>query len=487
MVRLNRYHRLFGVRSRGCGRSASRLDRSRSVPRLSAATARGRLRPLARRISLRWIALAAALAVGAGAAWWVSGRLAETAHPSILLVTIDTLRADHTSAYGYARPTTPRLAALAERGVRFETAYAPMATTGPSHATMFTALLPRAHGVLKNGQRLAPKHRRLAEVLRDNGYRTAAFVSSFAVHRRFGFEEGFATFGDVFLDHRADQTRARAIGWLKSNGYLDAARVDTPFFLWIHLLDPHEPYDPPAADRAQVSSEPRDGALASTIADYDGEIRFADREMGAIFDALAAVGRFDRLLTIVVGDHGEGLMQHGHMTHGLMIYEETVRVPFVFHFPRRLAPRVIEPPVQIVDLAPTVLELAGLAPEPGFPGQSLAPAMRGEAALDPEQPVYLERRLYETEVVDGLRVAGQKLGVRLGHWKYIEARDEGSYELYDLGSDPGELENLYAAERARSEELARVLRAWADGPAASPAAPVSPEDAERLRALGYVQ
>jgi arylsulfatase A-like enzyme len=432
----------------------------------------------------------------------------ETEHPSILLVTIDTLRADHCSAYGYARPTTPRLDALAERGVRFAAAYAPMASTAPSHATMFTSLLPRAHGMLKNGQVLPARHRRLAEVMRDNGYLTAAFVSSFAVNRRFGFGEGFATYDDdftgahtshrmskwegqsvpEFFDRRADETRPRVLDWLRSHGYLENARAAKPFFVWVHLFDPHEPYDPPSEDRARIRPDSTGDALQRAIANYDAEIRFADREMGAIFDALEAAGRFDEVLTIVVGDHGEGLMQHGHMYHGVLIYEETVRVPLVFHWPSRLSePLVIEEPVEVLDLAPTLLELAGLAPLPQFQGTSLAGVMRGQAVADPERPIFLERREFDTPVVDGFRVIGNKFGLRQGRWKYIEAKEEGTHELYDLANDPHERSNLFETRPDESATLARVLHVWIDGSSPPSVPAVSPEDARGLRELGYVQ
>jgi len=451
-----------------------------------------------------------ALAAIATAVWLLRAVVfaPEREHPSILLVTIDTLRADHCSAYGYARPTTPRLDVLAEGGVRFATAYAPIPATAPSHASMFTSLRPRAHGLIKNGQVLAPQHRRLAEVLRDNGYLTAAFVSSFAVNRRFGFDKGFASYDDdfrgahsslkmstwagqpvpEFFDRRASETRLRVVDWLRSNGYLEPARASAPFFLWVHLFDPHDPYDPPPGDRARISPEPPGDPVQRAIADYDAEIRFADREMGAIFDALSAGGRFDRVLTIVVGDHGEGLMQRGHMHHGLTIHEEQMRVPFVFHWPYGLKkPVVIEAPVEIVDLAPTVLELAGIAPESQFQGTSLARVMRGEAAADPERTVFLQRRRYDPTEIEGIRVVGEQLGLRLGRWKYIEAREEGTYALFDLVTDPGERRNLFETQDGKSDELAHILHAWADSSAGPAAPPVSPEDAEKLRALGYVQ
>jgi len=462
--------------------------------------------------TLGWVAVTAALAIGAIGIWRI-GRSAfrdsgGIEHPSILFVTIDTLRADHTSTYGYARPTTPRLDALAQRGVRCAAAYAPMAATVPSHASMFTSLLPRSHGLVKNGQTLAPQHRRLAEVLSERGYVTAAFVSSFAVNRRFGLASGFATYDDDFtgahtslkmsewaghpapevFDRRASETRVRVVDWLRQNGYLEPARAAAPFFLWVHLFDPHDPYDPPPGDRAKISSEPLTDALQRAIADYDAEIHFADREMGAILDALAAAGRLDQVLTIVVGDHGEGLMQHGHMYHGLTLYEEQVRVPLVFHWPRGLPkPLVIEAPVEIVDLAPTVLELAGLPPVPGFRGTSLARAMRGQAVVADDRPVFLQRRHYDSQVLQGIRVIGEQLGVRRGRWKYIEAPEEGTHELFDLAADPGERQNLFGSRPEQSGEFAALLHTWTDANPSAPVAPVSPQDAERLHALGYVE
>jgi arylsulfatase A-like enzyme len=468
------------------------------------------------RVSLaRWAALATAFAAVAAGFWLVaSGRLGDAAagppevHPSILLVTIDTLRADHTSAYGYARPTTPRLAEIAKSGVRLDAAYAPMAATAPSHASMFTSLHPRTHGLMKNGLVLPPQHRRLAEILRENGYVTAAFVSSFAVNRRFGFEQGFASYDDDFtgansslkmpdwagvpapqyFDRRAPETSARVIAWLKRNGYLDHAdTAPPPFFLWVHFFDPHDPYDPPPEEKALFAPEPPGDWLQGEIAEYDAEVHYADRGMGEIFDALAAAGRFDRVLTIVVGDHGEGLMQHGHMNHGLTIYEEQMRVPFVFHWPNGLGkPLAIDAPVQIVDLAPTVLDLAGIAPLPQFQGMTLAPILRGEVGADPERPVYLQRRRYDSSFVQGIRVVGEQFGLRVGHWKYIEAPDEGSYELFDLARDPGEKANLFDARRDQASALAQILHVWAQSPSGAPAESVSPEDTERLRALGYV-
>jgi len=459
-----------------------------------------------------------------------AGTATAAKRPNVLIVTLDTTRADHTSAYGYERPTTPRLAEFARQGVLFETAYAPMATTLPSHTTMFTGLLPRTHGTLKNGLVVDASLPLLGEILAKDGYRTSAFLSSFAVASKFGLDRGFELYDDDFKDgqckwdverweghkiegdfcRRGDLTRAKAEAWLEKNGYLPAtgsagagagsttaatAAPEKPFFLWIHFFDAHNPYDPPP-EHAKLFP-PRGNPpteLDQDIAKYDAEIHFADQEMGKLFDRLAAAKHLDDTLVIVAGDHGEGLMDHGWMLHGLQIYEEAVRVPFVLRWPGKLpAGKVITEPVELADITPTVLELTGIAmpkakhePE----GLSLADAMAGKAKLDAQRAVLVQRRFYASDAERGIRVKGSKHGLRRGDWKYIEAKEEDTYELYDLKNDPGEKRNL--ADSAKQEraalatELSTTLSSTA---AASVPAPgrVSEEDARRLEALGYVQ
>ena len=451
-----------------------------------------------------WIAGVAAGLVALGCA-------REPGRPDILLVTIDTLRADHCSAYGYGRPTTPRLDALAGAGVLFETAYAPMATTAPAHATMFTGLLPLWHGLVKNGYVLAPGHRRIAAALAEGGYRTGAVVGSFALDHRFGLATGFASYDDRFsgrdpsmttpsweghavgggaFDRRADETRERAVEWLRANGYLDPgpARGRPPFFLWVHFFDPHRPYDPPAAHRELFPPAGRD-PLDAEIAAYDGEIHYADAQLGLLLDALRDAGRLERTLTMVTADHGEGLMQHGHMEHGLHIYEEAVRVPFVVHWPAALAARRLDGPVQLADVGPTLAAVAGLSwTEAPGQGRSLSDVLRGRADPDGRREVFLQRRRYDAPLASGRVVKGQQYALRAGPWKYIESREEGTYELYDLGGDPREQTNLLSAAPAEASSLpgrlARFVRS-APAPAAQPA--VGEEEARKLRALGYVQ
>lgn len=421
------------------------------------------------------------------------------ARPNLLLVTIDTLRADHCSAYGYAKPTTPHLEALARDGVRCDLAYAPMATTAPSHATLFTGLLPRTHGVRKNGHVLVPRHRTLAEALRDHGYRTHAVVSSFVLERRFGLDQGFASYDDSLGDGQdakealfqtGDRARAKAVAWLRRGGDLGGAGPAQPFFLWVHFFDPHEPYAPPAEHRRPFAPKDESDALASTVASYDGEIRFADAELGALLDALRGLGLLDTTLVVVAADHGEGLMSHGHMGHGPQLYEEAVRVPLVLRWPRGL-PRGarVETPVLLADVAPTVLALVGVNEVlERADGIDVADVLRGRGAGEANRPVLLERRRYhEEETADGMPVRGALLGVRLGRFKYLEAPEEERRELFDLAADPAEARNLLAERPREAEGLARLLEAWRATRPGDEKADASAETREALRALGYVQ
>lgn len=440
-------------------------------------------------------------------------------HPDILLVTFDTTRADHTSAYGYHRPTTPRIEEVARDGIQLDAAYAPMATTTPSHASMFTSLVPRTHGLTRNGMSLSGKPVTLAEILDRAGYRTHAVVSSYPVSREFGLARGFATYDDHFeegqgskvdskrgsgetrwegmivkgaFDRRGNVTREHAIDWLETNGGLAPAEKSgrPPYFLWVHFFDPHHPYNPPA-DEAALFPPEGDSELAGQIARYDADIHFADRQLGILLDRLRAAGTLDRTLVVVAGDHGEGLGDHGWLFHGLMIYEEAVHVPLIVRWPAGLPRGRHQPaPVELIDLAPTILDLAGVAERPpAAQGKSIAPVLRGTAKDDPERLIFLERRSYVGKEFEGRNVSGEKTAVRAGRWKYIEAPAENDFELYDLSSDPKELDNRYDAERETATRLADMLAAWRrTTPVAPPEqAPVKPDSAEKLRALGYVQ
>jgi len=433
----------------------------------------------------------------------VVGCARESGPPNLVLITLDTTRRDHLSAYGYERLTSPNLARFAEQGVRFDLAYSASATTSPSHATLFTSLHPLSHGVVKNGLVLGPAQVTLAERLHERGYSTGAVVSSAVLAARLGWSQGFDSWQDSFdpsrasvrrsggtsdegFDARADETTERAIEWL------DHQRAPgRPFFLFVHYFDPHSPYDPPAefAERLPPIGTDR---LSQQIALYDAEIAYTDEQLARLLAALDRLGLEDDTLVAITADHGEGLMQHGHAEHGVHIYEEQVRVPLLLRWPGRLpAGRVIEAPVPSIDVAPTLLELLGAAPGPdaGLQGQSLVPLLDGRGEVNGERPIFLFRRHYEPGQERGIAVNGVKHGIRLGDWKYIVGPEEGTRELFNLARDPRERENLIEAEPERASELAARLDRRLAGSARPLVAPdaISPEERERLRALGYVE
>lgn len=454
----------------------------------------------------RLFSLATLIALAAVALAGACHHERETRAVNVLLVTIDTLRDDHCSVSGYARETTPTLDALARQGTRMELAYAPTATTGPSHASLFTSLYPIAHGVVKNGLPLAAGHRTLAEVLSAAGYRTAAVVSSFVLDAKFGYAQGFDVYEDDFDPASATISRSRFQGVPVDSAFDQPANRTTesalrllsrlgesaqPFFLFVHYFDPHAPYVPPEPFASRYATEPTsDAGLAATINAYDGEIAFADHEFGRLLELLKTSGLDRDTLVVVTADHGEGLMQHGHMNHGVQIYEEAVRVPLLFRLPGRIeAERSLAEPVELVDVMPTVLELAGVEPPEGQQGRSLAAALEDGTSLDPGRAVFLQRRHYEPGQVGNIPVAGEKFGVRVGAWKYIEGEDEGTRELFNLEEDPGESVNRYDTSRTVAYELRARIAAWkaicARDTGERP--DLSPEDLERLRALGYVE
>jgi arylsulfatase A-like enzyme len=426
--------------------------------------------------------------------------------PSLLLISIDTARADHFAAYGYPRDTSPNLVALAAEGARFEQAYAPTATTAPSHATLLTALDPIGHHVFKNGVVLSSKHVTLAQILEKHGYRTGAFVSSYVLAPRFGLNRGFADYEAPGASSRALQPRSarakaptlyrianetteRALVWLEA-----AAGGGQPFFLFLHYFDPHHPYWPPEPFRGRYLDElpserrTRDEAFVEL---YDAELAFIDHQLGLLIDALEAHGIANDTVVVFTADHGEGLGEHGWKGHGLFLYEEAVRVPLVMRWPERIGPGLVfEEPVGIVDLVPSLLDLMGVdLGAMHFHGLSLAPALLGRSGLDPERPIFLQRRRYESKEVGAHPVQGDQFAVRVGRWKYIEALDESSRELYDLDADPAELEDIVERHPEQAAALAARLREWKTrhGLATAEPTPVSPDDQKRLEALGYVE
>ena len=401
--------------------------------------------------------------------------LAAASSHNILLITLDTTRADHLGCYGYEKALTPRLDGLARDGVRFARAYAPAPLTLPAHASIMSGLYPVAHGVRNNGHELAPGIRTLAEILKARGYSTSAFVSSFTVDSRFGIGRGFDVYDDTFraqqplksgnAERRAEETFARFSRWLAGIG-------SNRFFAWVHYFDPHLPYDPPSPYREGSPGRP-----------YDGEIAYMDRYVGAILEGLAARGVLDETLVVVAGDHGEGLGDKGETGHGVFLYEETLRIPLIFHdravFRRA---RVVESAVRLVDVAPTILDMIGLKAETaGMQGQSLVPWISGKTEKDLDgviETFYPRENFGWSELV----------GLVSDRWKLIRSPRP---ELFDLRADPEERNNLFGASADKAGELAerleREILRLSSG-AGIPKGPPSrkAEDRERLRSLGYV-
>jgi choline-sulfatase len=396
---------------------------------------------------------------------------------NVLLVTIDTLRADHLGSYGYAAAETPAMDALAARGLRFSRATTVAPLTLPAHSSLMTGTFPSYHGVRDNGGfYLGDDEVTLATLLRARGYRTGGFVGAFVLDGRWGIGQGFDRYFDDFdlakyrMDVGLDAVQrsggdvvSKAMEWLDQ----DATR---PFFGWVHLYEPHAPYDPPESIRARFPP--------TMIGAYDGEIAAADGYLGRLIDHLARGGRLDRTLVVVLGDHGESLGEHQEEQHGFFVYDATVRIPLIIAGPG-IAPRVVGDEVRIVDVMPTLLELVGAGIPTSVQGRSLVPLVRGER-LD---LVALTETWYPRHHYGWSELTA----VRDGRYKFIAAPRR---ELYDTETDPGETHNIAALYASRADRLERALRDFLDRtsakrPAAAPR-PVDPAVEERLRALGYV-
>ena len=391
---------------------------------------------------------------------------------NVLLVTIDTLRADRVGAYGSNAGLTPTIDDFAKSGLRFERAYAHVPLTLPSHATLMTATYPTRNGVRDNGTfHLGDASPTLAAALKNGGYRTGAFVSAFVLDARFGLNRGFDVYddrmvgssGDLDLVQRtADQVLAPAYEWIVNT----AASERAPWFAWVHLYDPHEPYAPPEPFRSRYAGAP-----------YDGEIAYADAALGHFVERLRAAAALAHTLVVIASDHGESLGEHGERTHGLFAYDATLRVPLVMWAGGQIRPGVFDQTMRLVDVAPTVLDLLGSEPLPRVDGRSVRPFVTGE------QPFDDSGSYFEALNASLTRHWAPLTGILRERTKLI---DLPVPELYDLKTDPGERQNVYASQRDRARDLERRLDAVTRG--ASPAVPAALDaDAEaRLRSLGYV-
>ncbi len=394
---------------------------------------------------------------------------------NVVVITIDTLRADHLGCYGYKAAETPNLDRLAAEGARFERAYTPVPITLPSHVVIFTGTYPMYSGMHDfSGNNLNPRQPTLASILKQDGYDTGAVLGSAVLDSRFGLNQGFDFYYDHFDFSRLEETNLdemerpgnlvadEALKWLKEH-------AQKKFFLWMHLYDPHHPYTPPAPYSERHKSQP-----------YDGEIAFADEQVGRVLRFLKAQNLYQRTLIVVTGDHGEGLGEHGEKTHGFFIYDSTLHVPLILKLPigRNARPARVSTDVSTVDLLPTVLDALHLAPPSQIQGRSLLPLLKGTVA---------GRELYSESFLPRLHFNWSELrGLQAGKFHFI---DGPKPELYDLESDPKELKNLYPEKRAVAAELqgrlAAVIQKYTPAQELAQKTGLDPQLAERLKSLGY--
>lgn len=394
-------------------------------------------------------------------------------HHNLLVITIDTLRADRLGSYGHQGAQTPHLDRLANEGVRFESCHSSVPLTLPSHTTMFTGRYPFATKVHQNGVNFVDENETtLAELLRDAGFNTSATISAYVLTSKFGLDQGFDVYedslemGDLFRFFgriEADEVYERFSRWLQANG-------TDRFFSWVHFYDPHLPYEPPEPFLERFHEEP-----------YDGEIAFVDSQIGRILGDLERLGVLDHTLIVVTSDHGEAFQEHVEEGHGLMCYEQTLQVPLIFYAPNRLpAGEVVSERVALVDLLPTLVDLFNLERPSGLQGRSLVGLLRGE---DDRQP----RSIY-FESLAGVKEKGwaPRTGLIAEDHKFIKVPEP---ELYDLAEDPGETENLFRQRRdiaGRLDSQLKALLLSTEGEESAVDRELTEEDRRHLSALGYL-
>jgi arylsulfatase A-like enzyme len=424
----------------------------------------------------------------------------DPAAPNVLLISIDTLRADHLGCYGYEAIETPTIDGLAAAGTLFEQAYSAAPFTAPSHASILTGAYPFSHGLRDNGSYvLAPEHLTLAEILASRGYRTAAFISSFVLSKKFGLAQGFQTYDDdlkggaevdqfgrtatggatqsrSWMGHEYDSfERSADIANESLLPWLDA-HASEPFFVWLHYYDPHLKYNPPEPFKSNYSDRL-----------YDGEIAFVDQELGAILRRLETLGELDQTLVVLVADHGESFGDREH-SHGRTLYDPLIRVPLIIVPPKfaDTQPQRISGQVRTIDIAPTILDLLGLPASPTMEGETLAEQVRTGEELATDLLAYSETHHLERPYRGGIIRS-----LRTPEWKYMTLEQRSLEQLYSLAADPDERRNVLTDEPAARAEMSQRMRETigSDGsrPDGSGEVEMDPETIEKLRALGYIE
>ncbi len=430
-------------------------------------------------------------------------RLRGVKGPNIIIISIDTLRADHVSCYGYKKNTTPNIDRLAFQGHCFTNAYTTIPTTLPAHASLFSSLYPKQLSAQRNGEKAPEDATTLAEILNSSGYITAAFVSSMVLDRRYGLAQGFKTYDDPGKRDSCDaeETLDKATVWLGNHS-------KEPFFLFVHFFDPHTPYYAPESFRRQfgaadISAPPAiefvrepgrftADVIGNAIAAYDAEIAYADWALGELMSEVQRLGLDENTVVIFVSDHGETLDElierYGYaFDHGEFLYAHQLHIPLIIRMPKWIRKEmgiIHTTPVSLVDIMPTILEMVNIKPPSRIAGRSVVPILRGEQF--PSSPVFSERRTFGKLPQPFLK--GESYSVIEGKWHFIFATDQEN-ELYNLTEDPRERFNLLR-ESKKVNELKNELHKWLEQvqPLFGPSVFETDKEAvERLRSLGYTE
>ena len=393
---------------------------------------------------------------------------------NVVLISIDTCRADHLSCYGYSRKTTANIDAVAAKGILFNHVVASAPFTLPSHSSMLTGTVPPYHGVHGNiGYQLDESNVTLAEILKQNGYATGAVISSFVLDAQFGLDQGFDYYNDDFVqpisgfyhnERRGGEATRFANEWLTEN-------KNEPFFLFLHYYDPHDGYQPPEP----FATEFKDNL-------YAGEIAYVDHCIGQVIEKLKALDLYNSTLLIITSDHGEGLNEHLERTHGYFIYHSTVHVPIIIKIPGVSKGRKIDSVAGLVDIVPTVCSLLNITPGSVMQGKDLSPLFMGKSEAESQQ-----RYIYCESFDPTQYGCNPLLGVVDGRWKYIQAPRQ---ELYDLVEDVGEKENLIHKHpklaRVMQDNLKLILQEQVRTNLSGTQFALDDENRKRLESLGYI-
>jgi len=426
---------------------------------------------------------------------WLNGcrKKKEAIRPNILFISIDTLRADHLSCYGYPKLTSPNIDSLATHSHLFKKAYTTIPTTLPSHLAMFTSMYPTQLGVTSNGKYVGFDKVTLPEILKENGYSTAAFVNYFVLGNRYGFTQGFDT--AITREGHADQPLRYALKWLREY------KSEKPFFMFAHFFDPHTQYDPlpqfkkkfAVTDRKhprgrgfiKLRSAFTPQVIKEDIDAYDAEIATADWAVGQLLEELNKLGILDSTMIVLVSDHGESMdelsQRNYFFDHGAFLYHHQLHVPFIVRLPKAAGTfpaNVHQQPVSMIDIMPTILDMLEINNQGFSEGMSLLPILTGSGIT--RGPIFSESKRYKCV---------HDYSILDANWHLIKLK-KGGFELYDLITDPGEKNNLFKSRSDIAKKLTPQLIKWIQQlkPRFVPTdKETNKEQLDKLRSLGYTQ